>query len=558
MPTTTATKPKTKTKAAIPAETAPDLDVQQPNAEDVPQPPKANAAAPAETAPGQDEQQPNADDVPELPGRYKALRIDQIQPNPANIRDNAQALPGIVDNLLEDGIAGLIAPLIVIPFGEPDRYLAVDGEQRYWSAVEAKQTYVQAIIRDDLAGNVEQIISMLRQVHRTDPTAHQLANGIEQLALYGMSDEDIARRTGYASERVTAARAVAKLGSTIVQRAEQYGLDIFQQSTLAEFTDDPDAAEKLLEEAEEGPFAFDRAVEELRTARAAQQAATERRAELAAAAVTVLTERVDTYLNPTTQRVDALRTGDGQRISDEDHAACPSHAVAVFVGYGSRPVEITYCTEWKARGHVLADHVTAARKGPMTEQEKAERRTVIANNKGMEAANAVRRKWLSGLLAGAALPKDADKLIAEVVADPGYLLGVWVNGGRKMLDELLSPGKTKRPGARRVPARASKTQYQMITLAGVVAAHESAIARTSWRAPDAGTAAFLRWCTLNGYKAGKVEQLIIDAATRHTTGAPRLTLVTDEQPAAAGHAEAADEPIDLVADDADLDQAAAA
>ena len=523
MATTTATRKRNTRRRTGPADLTPAEQEQ----------PETDTTDPADPTPAEQEDEDDSD-APTLPGDYKALRVKKILPNPKNLRTDAQALPGIVENLQQDGISGLLAPLIVVPYGK-DRYLAVDGEQRYWSAVEAKQKWVQAIIREDLAGNVDQIISMLRQVHRTDPTAHQLAQGVEQLALYGMDDDEIARRTGFGTDRVKAARAVARLDQSISSRAQQSGLDLTQQAILQKFADTPETVEALLEEAEDGPFAFARAVEVIEASRRAQASLDQRRGELAAAGTTVLTERQDYYSHPTTRRVDDLRTEDGQRVSDEDHAGCPGHAVAVFLSYHSHvPVEIAYCTDWKANGHATTSvNGTTTRSGKMTDEQKAERRTVIDNNKAMDAANTVRRKWAADLIAGSTEPKGSKRIIAEELAEPSYLLAVWVNGGRKMLDDILSPGKTRRPGTKRVPARASETRHTMIALASVIAAHESAITRSTWRNKDENAARYLKWCTLNGYEPGKVEQLVIDGAAgtvTDTTTRPALSVVTNTEP----------------------------
>jgi ParB family chromosome partitioning protein len=172
---------------------------------------------------------------------------------------------------------------------------------------------------------------------------------------------------------------------------------------------------------------------------------------------------------------------------------------------------------------------------PLDRGPKDRRRETIANNKAMDAANTVRRKWIADLLAGTAEPKGSKKFIAQELAESSYLLGTWVNGGRKMLDDLLTPGKPRRHGTKRVPARTSETRYTMIALASVIAAHESDITRTTWRNKNESVARYLQWCMLNGYEPGKVEQLIIDKATGNTATTsssetaqrPALTAVPD-------------------------------
>ncbi|MCG5466712.1 ParB N-terminal domain-containing protein [Micromonospora sp. MED01] len=479
------------------------------------------------------EETDEAQEAPALPGRHCMVRVKNIQPNPGNARDDAQALPGIVQNLHQDGVRGLLSPLIVVPLGpdEDGPYLIIDGEQRYWSAVEANQKWIQVIVREDLAANREQIISMLRQVHRTELTATQQARAIEQLALDGMNDEDIAQRTGYQPEQIKAGRRLATLDKRTAERTHTLGLDLTQVAALAEFADEPDRVEALLKEAEEGPYAFARAVEHYRGTRAAIAAEAARRAELVTAGVTLLSEH-PRYNDPKIKEVTDLRDAEGNRVEAEAHSDCPGHAVRLFLAYDDRLSETSYCADWRKYGHALPAHaVTSTRSGPMTEQEKAERRLVIGNNKAMEIANTVRREWLATFLTAKTPPKGTAKLIAEMLADSGYILSTWVNGGRKMLDDLLSPGKAKRPGTKRVPARGvSDGRYSVISLAAIAAANESGITRSSWRAPDPAVGKWLQWCVANGFQVGEVEQLIIDASANHTKQRASLSVVAAPEP----------------------------
>ena len=54
--------------------------------------------------------------------------------------------------------------------------------------------------------------------------------------------------------------------------------------------------------------------------------------------------------------------------------------------------------------------------GPMTEAQKAERRTLIANNKAWDAAEKVRRAWIAdAFLTRASPPKNAEAFLALAV-----------------------------------------------------------------------------------------------------------------------------------------------
>ncbi|AOY71311.1 hypothetical protein ARZXY2_1766 [Arthrobacter sp. ZXY-2] len=62
---------------------------------------------------------------------------------------------------------------------------------------------------------------------------------------------------------------------------------------------------------------------------------------------------------------------------------------------------------WKELGFTdrYSYHSSSANKGPMTEEQKAERKTLIANNKAMESATTVRREFVKTLLAKKQAPK---------------------------------------------------------------------------------------------------------------------------------------------------------
>jgi ParB family chromosome partitioning protein len=295
-----------------------------------------------------------------------------------------------------------------------------------------------------------------------------------------------------------------------VARAQASGLNLTQLAVAAEFAAEDGVVSELLAAAEDGPFAFDRTAEEARSAREIRIRCDQRRAELQGAGVVVLAER-PTYNDPKAEEITYLRGPDGSPITAQAHATCPGHAVHLTgQRWNSSVAETAYCTDWRAHGHTTAAASGAPRRGPMSDAEKQERRQVIANNSAMDAANTVRRKYIAGLLAATTPPKGADRFIAEMLANGGHVLAIWISGGRPMLNELLSPGK-KRAGTATVPARASGGRYTVISLACVAAALESQITRTSWRRPDRLTAAWLEFLTANGFQPGAVEQLITNA-----------------------------------------------
>jgi ParB family transcriptional regulator, chromosome partitioning protein len=455
---------------------------------------------------------------PELPGSYQYVKVDNLIPNPKNIRDDAAAIPGIVANLTEDGPAALISALTVAPVpaepGQPEpkpqdqRHIIIDGEQRYWSAIDARQKWIQAIVRHDMDGAAA-TIAMLRQVHRSDPTATQQAKGIQQLALdYGMDDAEIAKQTGYSEPQVKAGRVVAALGPDITARTREAGMDLFQQAALADFTDDDSTINELIAAAKNGPHSYERAKQAAINDREEARLIAARRTDLVEAGITLLDSRPLDWGHPKEKKVDELRDDSG-RLTAEAHRICPGHAVylGTTVYSGGKVPETAYCTDWRKYRHKSN---TASGSGPMTDEDKARRKELIANNKAMDAANPVRRQWLSAALSGKTALKGADRFVAAMLTGHASIYADWSTKGRPMLDKLLNPDGKKRTGTGYVPAVASRDRLINLSLASVAAAIEGDIDRQSWRAPKPLHGQWLRFCTDNGYTLDPVEQIILD------------------------------------------------
>jgi ParB family chromosome partitioning protein len=90
----------------------------------------------------------------------------------------------------------------------------------------------------------------------------------------------------------------------------------------------------------------------------------------------------------------------------------PRSRGATFVDvYGTTDVKVSYyLTDPKAAGFHRYGQTA---KEPMTEEQKAERKTLIANNKAWDWAETVRREWLGEFLTRKTLPKDAPQFIAR-------------------------------------------------------------------------------------------------------------------------------------------------
>ncbi|SHN19715.1 ParB/RepB/Spo0J family partition protein [Cryptosporangium aurantiacum] len=434
--------------------------------------------------------------------------------NPDNIRSHSAPNPGLVANLKADGIAGLLQPLIVVEHPEQPGYLVLDGGDRLASVEEAAQTrpdltHVPAIFRPDLADKATQIVTMLRTgVHRRALTSVEEAHGVEQLALEGLSGRAIIQRTGLKRDQVKDARTVAKLRSDTAEKVTRRSLDLHQAAVVQEFEDDEPAVAQLLDAAERGPIAFDKKAAEVRAERreAAQRAA--RIAELTAAGVPVIDSDVLQASGTRAARVSAL-LHDGEPLTGDNHVGCPGSAITfdrVYDGYQ----ETACCLDWQKYGHTNRYGPNRPSGGPMSDEQKAERQLVIANNKAMRAANDVRRTWLAELLKRVKLP-GAARYVAETLVSRPQFVARWMQKDAPLLEELL--GTSDGGGGRAViPPSANDARATVYAFAAIAAAHEHEISHDTWRELNRDAARWLAHLAALGYDLAEVEQRVIDRA----------------------------------------------
>jgi ParB family chromosome partitioning protein len=445
-------------------------------------------------------------------GDFAMLSVGELLAHPDNLREEARPNAGLVANLKTDGIAGLLQPIIVTAHPDSGGYLIVDGHERVLSVREAGHarpdlTHIPALIRPDLAGRAEQIIAMLRTgVHRRQLTTVEQARGVQQLTLSGLSKDRVAKQTGYKRRQVEDALRVADMDTVTATKVTMYGLDLHQAAVVHDFADDNDAVARLLKAAENGPIAFDKANARERDERREARKRQARIKELTDAGITVLTGDTLYDHHPERRPLHDLMH-DGQPLTQDDHTDCPGHAIAVeriFDGFRETP----YCTNWRRYKHTDRYGGSGAVTGSMTERQKAERRTVIANNKAMKAANEVRRKWLATLLARKSV-KGAARYVAETMVSRPYFLSRWTQKDAPLLDHLLGTA-TNRNDLAVVPPSANDSRCVVYALAAIAAAHESEITHETWRHNDANTARWFAFLRTLGYHLDPVEQMVVD------------------------------------------------
>ncbi len=468
-----------------------------------------------------------------LGGRHQVLGLERVEVDPAtltldtNTRADLKITPEFKALVAEHGV---LVPLLcrTDPLGN---LLVVDGQRRLVVALELGLTSVPIAMLPPVGDDEARIWDQLTaNTGREALTDGEQVRAFEQLAAFGRSATTIAKRTGQPKRTVEQALLVAASKAASTSMAAHPDLTIDQLAVLAEFEDAPDTIRELEEVAAEDQGDFVHAAQGFRDDR--------RRAVVIAAAVAALPAGIlalderPKYGSKDVEQIDQLKDKAGRvRLTPENHADCPGHRVFV----SAQPdwsdhsanrgfvADITcYCVMWKMLGHVnrYAQASSGATSGPQDEDQKAERRALIANNKASDAAFTVRRAWIHDFLQRTVLPADAESYVAEILHAGRFnllddaLAQELLYGDKKLSDRDLLRDFNRnllrdfnRPG----PA----LRY-LVALAAAQAEHGWARdfwhARQSYEAPVwvAHLVRLAAW----GYPLAAVEQLAIDTHTK--------------------------------------------
>jgi ParB family chromosome partitioning protein len=447
--------------------------------------------------------------------------------DPATLLTDHNIRPPRTDAPFADLVASIREHGVLVPIVATRDHQGVRvryGHRRALAGVQAGRETVPVVVytgtlTDATAAEVDRILGQhAENTHRTGLTVGETVAAFGQLAALGVSPARIARRSKTPRKTVDAALATA--GSEVASKATERWdfLTLDDAAALAEFDDDPDAIKKLVAAAKAGENTA-HVAQRLRDQRDTTRAIAARTAQLTEAGVPVITE--PPYDEKTIRRLEHLRH-DGQPLTPDTHAACPGHAAYVKRAYGEERAEAVYvCVHPRIHGHTDLNSRTPS-SGAMTDAQKAERRTVVANNEAWRSAEKVRRAWLTDFLTRRTPPKGTAAYLATVlIHDPHPLTRACGNGHHRardlfrlghLTDETDAP-ETRR--GRRTPAdlldNATDARALVITLGLVLAAHEDTWTTDTWRRPSPADARYLTFLTANGYTPAQVEQLVLGA-----------------------------------------------
>jgi ParB family transcriptional regulator, chromosome partitioning protein len=455
--------------------------------------------------------------------------------NPQNARRPHRDREGLAPSI---GALGMLNPPLVRQL-EDGRLEIIAGERRKYSAIKAGLATIPVFVRDDLSP-VHQLAGMLVENHdREGLTPTEEAVAIAQLAGFeGVSQRDITTMTGIKAGVV---RNALKVAASEVATAigERHELNLDQLMVLAEFDTDAEAVKTLTVTALKDPGRFDHLVAQLRRNRDDRVAYDAVAAQITESGVPLVELENGWWLPEGAYWLSDLPAPGGARtFTPAKHRTCPGHCAAVVEtddGY-----ELAYiCLDPVGQSHIdqatactaTTSPATDAPASAMTDEQKAERRKVITNNKAWETATPVRREYVTELVARRSVPKGTLRYVTEVImADPAGLAAGNGDGVASLIGKDTNPGRAwDRTAALALASEASDARLPLVLLAQVAASVEARFGeRQGWRHPAPGLVAYLRFLATCGYGLSEVEQEAADSGEdpKGTNRAPRSILAT--------------------------------
>lgn len=439
--------------------------------------------------------------------------VEHIDPNviviEANVRPSAPLTKEFVASIRENGV---LTPVLARR-DEQGNVLVRAGQRRTLAAREAGVSTIPAYIVEADEATTERIIQqMVENDQREALTDGDRAAAFQQLAFEGLSVAAIAKRTGTKQNVIKSGLAVAE-NAVAASAIQTHQLTLDQAATLIEFEDDDETRADLIDVATTDPAQFAHAAQRARDDRARAKIKADTEADLKAGGFEIL-DRDRGYYETDYVRISELVTKDGDRVSIEHVAESEGRAAFVRV-YITGEADVAYfLRDFKTAGF-RKNAGSGATSGPMTDEQKAERKTLIANNKAWASAETVRREWLAQFLSRKTLPKDAAKVIAQGLTVHRRDVGSAASNGNTLAHVLLGierggywDGDKLNTLVEHSPAKA-----QHVSLAVVLGGIEDSTSKNTWRYPEASKALYFGQLAAWGYGLSEVEQIVVDVDT---------------------------------------------
>ncbi|CAN7546526.1 ParB/RepB/Spo0J family partition protein [Pseudarthrobacter oxydans] len=421
-----------------------------------------------------------------------------------NVRKDAALTADFIASIKEHGV---MEPVIAHRKEDGTVHVLM-GQRRTRAAVEAGREAIPVMIIDSPEEAERIVTQVVENIQRAELTEADEAEAYHQLSLIGVSAAAIAKKTG--RTKTTVESALKAKSSDAGAAALGKGWSIEEALVMAEFEGNQEATEELESVIMDEPDQLLHVAQLLRDKRESAAALAALIEELEAQGKTIV-EDAGHYADEENLYVSAANRADGEPANDED-----ANAYVISTDYRGQPNAKPAITGWNELGftpkYERYDGGRQAQKGPMTEEQKAERKTLIERNKAMLSATTVRREFVKSLLARKQAPKGWQYFTVHAITHysetasgyDGKVAAVMV--GAKVEESNAWAWNPLRDHVAKTTAR---PEFSLIAL--VCAGYEKTIAKDSWRSPSQTHRDYLKQLVLWGYTASETEQIILDS-----------------------------------------------
>ncbi|WP_314326274.1 ParB/RepB/Spo0J family partition protein [Paenarthrobacter ilicis] len=421
-----------------------------------------------------------------------------------NVRKDAALTPSFVASIKEHGV---MEPVIAHRKDDGTVHVLM-GQRRTRAAVEAARDLIPVMVIDSPEEAERIVTQVVENIQRAELTEADEADAYHQLSLIGVTASQIAKKTG--RTKTTVEGALKAKASEAGTAALGKGWSIEEALIMAEFEGDPESTLELESVIMDEPDQLHHVAQQLRDAKERAAALAAFTAELENAG-TVIVEAPGYNEENDTLRVSSLNRSDGEPATEED-----GNAVYINQNYHGDLSTIPVIVGWKELGFIARNTYyssTSANKGPMTDEQKAERKTLIERNKKMESATTVRRDWVTALLAKKQAPKGWQYFTVHAITHhPEVASGYDGEVAANMAGAKIEGEKSWAWNPLREHVAKTTTRSEVPLIALICAGYEKTIAKDSWRSPHQSHRDYLNQLVTWGYTASETERIIIDSA----------------------------------------------
>ncbi|KQQ92484.1 chromosome partitioning protein ParB [Arthrobacter sp. Leaf141] len=446
--------------------------------------------------------------IAENPATTAASALEWLDPSTltvdVNVRKDAALTASFVASIKEHGV---MEPVIAHRKDDGTVHVLM-GQRRTRAAVEAARPLIPVMVIESPEEAERIVTQVVENIQRAALTEADEADAYHQLSLIGVSVSQIAKKTG--RTKTTVEDALKAKSSTAGDTALGKGCTIEEALIVAEFEDDEDASAEIASVLADEPDQLHHVAQQLRDRRERAAALAALKAELEATGK-VIVEDAGHYAGEENLYVSAARRPDGENATEDD-----ANAYLITRNWQGVHSATPVITGWEELGftarHERYDGGSTAQKGPMTDEQKAERKTLIENNKKMESATTVRREWVAGLLGKKQAPKGWQYFTVHAITHHSEVASGYDGEVAATMAGAKIEGEKSwawNPLKDHVAKTTARPEVYLIAL--ICAGYEKTIAKDSWRSPHQSHRDYLNQLVTWGYTASETEKIIIDS-----------------------------------------------